>query len=195
MKIFSSVWLHFKKYFEKYFLVFGCILENIIKNTFSTCCSNFLTFSQLPNKYIALTQPKIKIKTFFNSQTHLIEKERERGKERIGVNGGRRWLDRVGLGVKWSGLVIGGGQISYRWWWPDWLLRSVSSLGLWATRLVVRSRGGNDNGSGWWVVSYRSVTCSSFEFWCSLSGALSLSLSLSLQVVELSEAGNHFQGK
>ena len=50
---------------EKYFLVFGCILENIIKNTFSTCCSHFLTFSQLSNKFIALTQPKIKIKTFF----------------------------------------------------------------------------------------------------------------------------------
>ena len=44
----------FEKCFEKYFLVFGCIFENIIKNTFSTCCSHFLTFSQLPNKYIIL---------------------------------------------------------------------------------------------------------------------------------------------
>ena len=32
--------------------MFGCILENTIENTFSTCCSHFLTFSQLPNKYI-----------------------------------------------------------------------------------------------------------------------------------------------
>ena len=51
-KIFSGVWWHFKKYFEKYFLVFGCVLENTIENTFSLCCSHFLTFSQLPNKYI-----------------------------------------------------------------------------------------------------------------------------------------------
>ena len=32
--------------------MFGCILENIIENIFSTCCSHFLTFSQLLNKYI-----------------------------------------------------------------------------------------------------------------------------------------------
>ena len=30
MKIFSSIWLHFKKCFEKYFLMFGCVLENTI---------------------------------------------------------------------------------------------------------------------------------------------------------------------
>ena len=28
----------------------------------------------------------------------------------------------------------------------------VSNLGLWATRSVVRSRGGSDGGGGWWVV-------------------------------------------
>ena len=50
--MFSCVWLYFKKCFEKYFLVFGCVLENTIENTFSTCCSHFLTFSPLPNKYI-----------------------------------------------------------------------------------------------------------------------------------------------
>ena len=27
------------------------------------------------------------------------------------MDGGRRRLDRVGLGVEWSGLVVGGGQI------------------------------------------------------------------------------------
>ena len=109
----------------------------------------------------------------------------------IRVNGGQRGPDRVGLGVEWSGLVIGGGQIGNRWWRPDRLSRSVSSLGLWAMRSMVRSRGGNDGRFGWWVVGCRSVTCNSFEFWCSLS----LSLSLSLWVVELSEVGNHFQGK
>ena len=44
VKIFSSVWLHFKKCFEKYFLVFGCILENTRENTFFTCYSHFLSF-------------------------------------------------------------------------------------------------------------------------------------------------------
>ena len=41
-KMFSCVWLHFKKIFKKNFLVFGCVLENTIENTFSTCCSHFL---------------------------------------------------------------------------------------------------------------------------------------------------------
>ena len=50
--MFSCVWLHFKKCFGKYFLVFCCVLENTIENTFSTCCSHFLTFSRLPNEYI-----------------------------------------------------------------------------------------------------------------------------------------------
>ena len=77
--MFSCVWLYFKKCFEKYFIVFGCVLENIIKNIFSIYCSYFLgcqtniyhsflnietqtksrkklsnsvAFSRLPNKYI-----------------------------------------------------------------------------------------------------------------------------------------------
>ena len=50
--MFSCVWLHFKKCFGKYFLMFGCVLENTIENTFSTCYSHFLTFSRLPNEYI-----------------------------------------------------------------------------------------------------------------------------------------------
>ena len=32
-KMFSCVWLHFKKISEKYFLIFGCVLENTIENT------------------------------------------------------------------------------------------------------------------------------------------------------------------
>ena len=50
--MFLSIWLHFKKCFGKYFLMFGCIFENTIEKTFSTCYSYFLTFSQLPNEYI-----------------------------------------------------------------------------------------------------------------------------------------------
>ena len=41
-KIFSSVWLHFKKCFGKYFLVFGCIAENALENPFLSCFSHFL---------------------------------------------------------------------------------------------------------------------------------------------------------
>ena len=62
-KIFSCVWLHFKKCFGKYFLMFGCVLEKIIENTFFTCCSHFLTFSQLPNEYIISFIPKNTNKT------------------------------------------------------------------------------------------------------------------------------------
>ena len=61
--MFLCVWLHFKKIFGKYFLMFGCILENTIKNTFFTCCSHFLTFSQLPNKHIMSFIPKNSNKT------------------------------------------------------------------------------------------------------------------------------------
>ena len=62
-KMFLCVWLHFKKCFGKYFLMFGCVLENTIENTFSTCCSYFLTFSQLPNEYIISFIPKNTNKT------------------------------------------------------------------------------------------------------------------------------------
>ena len=61
--MFSCVWLHFKKIFKKNFLMFGCILENTIENTFFTCCSHFLTFSQLPNKHIMSFIPKNSKKT------------------------------------------------------------------------------------------------------------------------------------
>ena len=42
--MFSCVWLHFKTCFGKYFLMFGCVLENTIENTFSTC---LLIFSHI----------------------------------------------------------------------------------------------------------------------------------------------------
>ena len=44
--------MHFRKCCGKYFLVFSCVVENTIENTFSTYYSHFLTLSQLPNKYI-----------------------------------------------------------------------------------------------------------------------------------------------
>ena len=62
-KMFSCVWLHFKKCFGKYFLMFGCVLENTIENTFSTFCSHFLTFSRLPNEYIISFIPQNTNKT------------------------------------------------------------------------------------------------------------------------------------
>ena len=61
--MFSCVWLHFKKCFGKYFLIFGCVLENTIENTFSTYQKNFLTFSRLPNEYIILFIPQNTNKT------------------------------------------------------------------------------------------------------------------------------------
>ena len=61
--MFSCVWLHFKKCFGKYFLMFGCVLENTIENTFFTCCPHFLTFSRLPNEYIISFIPQNTNKT------------------------------------------------------------------------------------------------------------------------------------
>ena len=69
--MFSCVWLHFKKCFGKYFLMFGCVLENTIKNTFSTCCSYFFTFSQLPNEYIISFIPKNTNKT--QKRSHFLD--------------------------------------------------------------------------------------------------------------------------
>ena len=70
--MFSCVWLHFKKIFEKYFLVFGCVLENTIENTFSTCCSHFLTFSRLPNEYIISFIPQYRNTNKTQKKNHQI---------------------------------------------------------------------------------------------------------------------------
>ena len=71
-KMFLCVWLHFKKCFEKYFLVFGCVLENTIENTFSTCCSHFLTFSWLPNEYIISFIPQYRNTNKTQKKNHQI---------------------------------------------------------------------------------------------------------------------------
>ena len=93
MKIFSCVWLHFKKCFEKYFLVFGCILENTIENTFSTCCSHFLTFSRLPKKYIISFIPQYR-NTNKTQKKNIIKSgqiERRRKREREATGFDKRW--------------------------------------------------------------------------------------------------------
>ena len=66
--MFSCVWLHFKKCFEKYFLVFGCVLKNTIENTFSTCCS----FSRLPNEYIISFIPQYRNTNKTQKKNHQI---------------------------------------------------------------------------------------------------------------------------
>ena len=71
--MFSCVWLHFKKCFEKCFLVFGCVLENTIENTFSTCCSHFLTFSRLPNEYIISFIPQYRNTNKTQRKNHQIQ--------------------------------------------------------------------------------------------------------------------------
>ena len=91
--MFSCVWLHFKKNFEKYFLVFGCVLENTIENTFSTCCSHFLTFSRLPNKYIISFIPQYrKTNKTQKKKNHQIRSNWEKKEEReaIGFDEGLR---------------------------------------------------------------------------------------------------------
>ena len=77
-KMFSCVWLHFKKIFGKYFLMFGYILENTIENTFFTCCSHFLTFSQLPNKHLMSFIPKNSNKTQKDSIFSRRDRDRDR---------------------------------------------------------------------------------------------------------------------
>ena len=70
--MFSCVWLHFKKCFGKYFLVFCCVLENTIENTFSTCCSHFLSFSRLPNEYIISFIPQYRNTNKTQKKNHQI---------------------------------------------------------------------------------------------------------------------------
>ena len=71
--MFSCVWLNFKRYFERYFLVFGCVLENTIENTFSTCCSHFLIFSRLPNEYIISFIPQYRNTNKTQKKNHQIQ--------------------------------------------------------------------------------------------------------------------------
>ena len=35
MKMFLGVWSHYKMCFGKYFMIFGCVSENPLENTFS----------------------------------------------------------------------------------------------------------------------------------------------------------------
>ena len=125
--MFSCVWLHFKKCFEKYFLMFGCVLENTIENTFSTCCSHFLTFSRFPNEYIISFIPQNTNKTQkkiiksghfaqsrsarrrdhdrrFALRTIAIEASRNRDRRDAGDVGGRwrAWLWTISLSLSLS---------------------------------------------------------------------------------------------
>ena len=99
-KIFYSIWLFCWKCFRKFIFIM------------------FLTFS-LRSKQILL--PIIKIykqhkKQKSKQKHHLFTnsmrggRKSERLRERENRSGWRRWrLDRVGLGVEWNGLVVGGG--------------------------------------------------------------------------------------
>ena len=92
--MFSCVWLHFKKCFEKYFMMFGCVLENTIENTFSTYCSHFLTFSRLPNKYIISFIPQNTNKT--QKKNHQIWTLRAIAIGTVGASHDRRGASDVG---------------------------------------------------------------------------------------------------
>ena len=93
-------------------MVFGCILENTIKNTFFTYCLHFLTFSQLSNKYII---------SFPNTET---QKKQNPGKKFIKfgqIERKRRRERRLGLIQKRDCTVDakvrsrGRGEIKRRW--------------------------------------------------------------------------------
>ena len=162
----SSVWLHFKKCFEKYFLVFGCVLENTIKNTFFYL---LFTFSQLSNKYIISflnteTQKKTKSRKKFIKFGQIERKrKRERGdwvwsRGKI-VRWVRRWdcaAEARSSGVGVDLCLIGG------------VLRSTRSV----------ECGSLDWSSVWGVRCCGCRTGARFEDWALSSSSLSLSLSL-----------------
>ena len=72
--------------------MFGCVLENTIENTFSTCCSHFLTFSWLPNEYIISFIPQITNKTQKKKSSNPDKQRRDRDLDRR--NRDRRDRDR-----------------------------------------------------------------------------------------------------
>ena len=92
--MFLCVWLHFKKCFEKYFLVFGCVLENTIENIFSTCCSHFLVAKQIYNSIHSSIQ---KHKQNPEKKSSNPVKLREEGRE-------------IGDWVRWGARSRGGGE-------------------------------------------------------------------------------------
>ena len=96
--------------------MFGCVLENTIENTFSLCCSHFLTFSQLPNKYII---------SFLNRETQKnqnpkkkfikfdqIQRRRKRGRRLGSITRRRRRQDRAAevIGFDLEARSHGGGE-------------------------------------------------------------------------------------
>ena len=111
--MFSCVWLHFKKCFEKYFLVFGCVFENTIENTFSTCCSHFLTFSRLPNDYIISLIPQHTNKT----------QKKSIGEIAIGVIA----IDTIAIGAVGTSREDRPGDRNQRYHASRWCQRTVMS--------------------------------------------------------------------
>ena len=99
--------------------VFGSAMKNSSKNDFQ-CLVTFWNAITENFKIYTLTQPKIKIKTLSKRKKEWDWREKEwhiegkidrLGKREIRGDGGRRRPDWMGLGVEWSGLVVGGGQI------------------------------------------------------------------------------------
>ena len=117
-KMFSCVWLHFKKCFEKYFLVFG-----------------LLTFSRLPNEYIISFIPQYKHKQNPEKKSANPVKLREEGRER------GDWVRRglaIGAVLRDCGSAFGsviglpwriGGEMSSAWPGVSW---TGVSFGGWA---------------------------------------------------------------
>lgn len=150
--------------------MFGCDVENITENTFSTCCSHFLTFSQLPNEYHFSIQNN---KTQKKKKNHQIRLEKNEDRERERRLGSTLRRDRAAE-AKVSTIRPGSSEIVRRWRWR-WRRRDRAG----AAMAKMRSR---DNGDGEDEIAWRWR-------WRDLAGAgwgaISLSL-FSLRALSLS---------
>ena len=161
-KIFSSVWLHSKKCFGKYFLVFGYVAENAIENHFYHVSHIFLG-----SKQILLQRNKI-YKQHKKQKSKSQDRYCERGTEKDRFVGAtRQWTRWVDLGV---GHSLGGSISS----WVRGAISSMDKVGRSVGGFVARSRRCIDR-CGWINVEWASF--------------FPLSLSLSLCVFDEFENG------
>ena len=162
--------------------VFGNILKMLFSYNFSDFLMHFLSFQtnfiSKNFKIYTLTQPKMKIKILSKRKKEWDRREKEwqiegkidrSGRREIIVDGGRRRLDRVGLGVEWSGLVVSGGQIDdvEQEGEQDRCVENELGLG-WVENKI---------DFGWWQSGWQHRWASSDDY---DGDSLSLSLSLSL---------------
>ena len=183
-KIFSNVWLYSKKCFGKYFLVFGCVAENNIKNTFSSCFSHFLSFQTKHNQ-----------KKFINGAIWVKENPFVRV---VGLTNG--FVGVVGSSARWEWVCRRSGASGFEND-GETILRSaatISLLSLLSLSVSLFARGPKMTRRFRWSVTgfdeggfERSERCDRLTL---MRSSCSLSLSLSLSLL-FSKAGNHLKWK